>query len=120
MQPPKTPRSGPSTPSDFPIQPPAQQLPGGDYSYTVEVVGTINHALGKLTEAVDTLKDQVKEHGSELKTISRDIHTAKTPLKIVGALLAALLAFAGWAINKGVDAYVASHQQQQVSSPGQK
>jgi len=108
----------PSVPTSFPdITPP---LPSGDYSYTVELVGRIQHQLGKLTEAVESMKVQIKDHGSEIKDISKDIHTAKTTVKIVGAILAALLAFAAWAINKGVDAYVASHAPTSSSAVPQK
>jgi hypothetical protein len=84
-------------------------LPSGDYSYTVELVSTMNHQLGKLTEAVDSLKDQSRSHGQEIREISRDIHTFKVTATIVGAILAAAIAFAGWAINKGVDAYVQTY-----------
>ncbi len=78
-------------------------------------------SMGKLTEAVESLKGQVKDHGTEIKAISTDIHTAKTTLKVIGAILAAGLAFAGWALNKGIDAYVSSHQSQaQNASPAAK
>jgi hypothetical protein len=111
-EPGKTPRLSKSvstTPEDFPVTSPGG-YPSGDYSYTVELVGTIQHQLGKLTEAVETLKAISTEHGRKLADISGDIHTAKTTLKIVGGILAAVLAFAGWVGNKAVDAYVESHR----------
>lgn len=98
------------TPEEFSTVAPPQHHSSGDYSYTVEVVGTINNSLGKLTEAVENLKGQVKDHGSEIKAISADIHAAKTVLKMIGWFLAVFLTFAGWAANKGIDAYVATHQ----------
>ena len=97
-------RSASTTPADFPIQTPPQQLPGADYSYTVEVVCTINLALGKLTEAVDNLKAQTKEHGQELKAIGKDIHAAK----VVGGLIAAATAILGWFIHEAIQ-YLSSH-----------
>jgi hypothetical protein len=50
--------------------------------------------LGGLKEAVDSLKDQSKEHGKELKEIGKDVHAAKVLVKallwivgVVGALI---------------------------------
>ena len=99
--------SSPTVPSDYPVTSP---FPSGDYSYTVELVGTIQNQLGKLTEAVETLKAQTADHGNKLSEIGKDIHAAKTTLKIVGAIIAALLAFAGWVGNKAVDAFVQTRQ----------
>jgi hypothetical protein len=99
----------PSVPTSFAETTPP--VPSGDYSYVLEIVMNMQMSMGKLTEAVESLKSQVKDHGVEIKAISTDIHTAKTTLKIIGGILTVGLAFAGWAINKGVDAYVASHQQ---------
>lgn len=49
----------------------------------------MQEALGKLTEAVESLKEQSKEHGKELKEIGKDVHAAKavarTLLWFVGA-----------------------------------
>jgi len=93
-----------TTPEGYPTSPSPQHLPSGDYSYTVEVVGTINHALGKLTEAVETLKEQSREHGKELKQIGRDIHAAK----MVGGFLIAAAGLVGWVVHE-VISYLASH-----------
>src|SRR5689334_7053124 len=92
-----------ATPEDYATTASSSVPPGADYKLTVDLVGSLQHELGKLTEAVNSLKEQSRDHGLELKTISRDIHTAKTTVKIVGGILAALLAFSGWAINKAVD-----------------
>ena len=54
------------------------RLPSGDYSYTVELVGSMQHQLGKLTQAVESLTAQSREHGDELKKLSQALHTAKT------------------------------------------
>ena len=62
--------------------------------------------LGRLTEAVETLKTQSSAHDDKLSKISADIHTAKITVRIVGVILTAVIAIAGWAINKGVDAFV--------------
>jgi|ERR1022692_4023608 hypothetical protein len=95
---------------DYPVTSSHAGYPSGDYSYTVELVGAIQNQLGKLTEAVETLKTQTAEHSNKLSDIGKDIHTAKTTLKIIGAIIAALMAFIGWIGNKAVDAFVQSHQ----------
>ena len=83
----------------------------------------MQHTLGKLTEAVEGLKEQTKQHSTEIRTISQDIHGAKTTMKVVGAILAALLAFGGWVINKGVDTFMQISQRSsttQSPAPTQK
>lgn len=102
---PQKPRSSSATtPDDFSV--PSPTYTSGDYSYTVELVGSIQHELGKLTEATGALKEQVKEHGRKIDEASKkldevrmDIHGAKTGAKvlvwvigIVGALLGMFLA----------------------------
>jgi len=77
----------------------------GDLGY-VELVADIHNQLGRLSEAVETLKTQTTDHGIKLSSIGQDINTAKVTLKIVGAILAALLAFACWVGNKAVDAFI--------------
>lgn len=88
-----------ATPESFPTTPPQPQPPGADYSYTVELVGAIQHQLGRLTEAVESLKEHSKEQGKKLDDIRLDVHAAKaagkTLLWVVGAagtLLGILLA----------------------------
>jgi hypothetical protein len=94
-------------------------VPSGDYSYVLEIVMNMQMSMGKLTEAAESLKGQTKEHGSEIKSISADIHAAKITLRIIGAILAAGLAFASWVVNKGIDAYVSSHPQPIGQTPSQ-
>ena len=66
----------------------------------------MQHTLGKLTEAVEGLKEQTKQHSTEIRTISQDIHSSKNTMKVVGAILTVILAFAGWGINKAVDTFM--------------
>lgn len=92
------PPENPATPEEFPTSP-RQQYTSGDYSYTVELVATLNHALGKLTEAVDSLKEASKEHGKKIDDVRMDVHAAKAAGKallwvvgVVGTLLGLFLA----------------------------
>jgi hypothetical protein len=88
-------------PPDLPIPPP---FPSGDYSYTVELVGTINREVGSLLKAVASLEEASREHGKELKAIGKDIHAAK----VVGGLLVLAAGFLGWTIQQLV-AYLSAH-----------
>lgn len=87
-----------ATPADFPVQPSPHNLPGADFSYTVEVVSTINSSLGKLTEAVETLKKQIEDHGKKIDDVRMDVHAAKAVFRtllwvvgVVGTLLGLFL-----------------------------
>jgi len=81
----------------------------GDLGY-VELVADIQNRLGRLTEAVETLKTNTAAHGEKLSDMGKDIHTAKVTVKIIGAILAALFAFACWIGNKAVDAFIHSRE----------
>jgi hypothetical protein len=97
-KPPRTPRA-PTTPEGFPTVPPSVNYSSGDYSYTVELVGAIQHQLGRLTEAVDSLKEQSKKTSEKLDDVRMDVHAAKAGAKtllwvvgLVGALIGVVLA----------------------------
>jgi hypothetical protein len=94
----KDPSGGGTTPDKYPITTPPLQLPSGDYSYTVEIVMGMQATLGKLTEAVDALKDKTKVHIDKLDQIGKDVHTAKVIVAAVGAVLLVVLAAAAKAI----------------------
>jgi hypothetical protein len=104
MPEPKSPKGrsvAPTTPESYPTTPP--HFPGGDYSYTVDLVGSINHELGKLTQAVETLSERSKAHGEKLDQACRDIHVAKVILSILGGLVAIGATFAGIALKAYLD-----------------
>lgn len=105
MPEPKAPRApknvAPTTPESYSTTPP--QLPSGDYSYTVELVGTIQHELGKLTEAVNNLSNKAKDHGEKLDHICKDIHAAKVILAISGGALTIGATFAAIAFKAYLD-----------------
>lgn len=77
--------------------------PGGDLSY-VELVSDIQNRLGRLSEAVETLKESSKEHGAELKGMGKDLHA----IKIVGGILALAASGLGWIIHEVVQ-YMSTH-----------
>jgi hypothetical protein len=69
-------RANLATPEAYPVPP--LQLPA-DLA--------IQHQLGRLTEAVETLKEQSKEHDVKLDAILLDVHTAKGALRVLRWLL---------------------------------
>lgn len=93
---------------DYPVSASHEYHPGG-YSY-VELVSDIQHRLGRLSEAVETLKTESAAHGKKLSDIGQDIHTAKVTLKIAGWIIGVLLALACWVGNKATDAYIHSKE----------
>jgi hypothetical protein len=84
------PKANLATPEAFPI--PTPQAPID--------LGSIQHQLGRTTEAVETLKEQIKEHGKKIEDVRMDVHAAKVGGKIllwivgaVGTLLGFFLAY---------------------------
>lgn len=92
----------PTTPEDFPTQSPVQ--PSGDYTYTLEIVMNMQLAVGKLIEAVDSLKADSKEHREALKNIEKEIHGAKTSFGVLIAVFVAFAGLVGWAITTYITA----------------
>jgi hypothetical protein len=74
--------------------PPAYQS-GGDYSY-MEIIMAMQNTMGKLTEAVESLKSQSKSQGEKLEAIGKDIHAAK----IVGTFIVIVAGLLGWVIHE--------------------
>jgi|SRR5450432_3892752 hypothetical protein len=102
-KPPKAKATAQTTPESYNTTP---QFPSGDYSYTVELVGSIQNQLGKLTEAVNGLSEKTKSHGEKLDSVCKDVHVAKVILAIIGAVI---LAFGGIAFKAFLDhAWVAA------------
>jgi hypothetical protein len=91
---PREPKGPPiTTPRRAPeVTPPYSQA--GDLSF-VEVVMSMQATLGGLREAVDTLKEQSRQHGERLAKIERDIHTVKIAAWIIGGIVAAVGSFLG-------------------------
>ena len=96
-----------TTPEAFPTT--APQFPSGDYSYTVELVSSIQHQLGRLTEAVESLKDQTKEQGAKLGKISQDVHAAKVVIGIVGGFIGLVGIFLGIVLIAAFEYLIRSH-----------
>ncbi len=74
--------------------------PSGDYSYTVELVARIENQLGKVTEAIESLKLDVRQHSADLKSIGNDVHGTKVAVKVAAWLIGIFLTILtlGWTI----------------------
>ena len=92
----------PTTPEEFPTQSPVQ--PSGDYSYTLEIVMHMKESMGRLLEAVESLKTDSREYRAELKTISQQIHGFKVGARWVIAVCLGFGALIGWAITTYISA----------------
>jgi hypothetical protein len=102
-----------SSPTRFPDTTPPS-LPSGDYSYTLEIVMKMQFAIGKLTEAVDGLKESQKDQGQKLDRISHQVYAAIVLIVLVGAILT----FFAKSINDIIVHQIfAPAQQQQQPSP---
>lgn len=87
-------------------------LPSGDYSYVLEIVMNMQHAMGKLTEAVDRLKEDQTKHDKKLDRISHQIYAAIAVLTLILGVF--------WYFASTINSYVirqlpAPAQQQQPS-----
>jgi hypothetical protein len=99
-----------TTPEAFPTT--APQFPSGDYSYTLEVVMGMQATLGKLTEAIDTLKGSIRAQGDKLDSVARDVHTAKVVMWVVVGLMGFFGTIGGIALKAFFDYYLRTHVSQ--------
>ncbi|MGA2687836.1 MAG: hypothetical protein ABSE85_07175 [Candidatus Korobacteraceae bacterium] len=63
------------------------QYPGSDYNFILQGVFDIQKSMGRLEQAVETLKDQQKEQGRKLDGISHKIYAAIVVLLLLGAVI---------------------------------
>jgi hypothetical protein len=96
-----------ATPEEFTTAAPSHSYPSGDYSYTVELVGTINRELGGLIEAVNALKEQSKSHTEKIDKLSHTVYGAKVGLWIIGGIVATAGSVCGFILKMIFDAVVA-------------
>ena len=91
-----------TTPDDYPVAPPPSKLAAVDHSFVLQAIMEVQVSIGKLTEAVETLKAQSASHGAKIEELGRDVHAAKITIRVVGVLLTAAIALAGWLIKSGI------------------
>ncbi len=74
----------PPTTPQYTDTPPTYTQPG-DFSY-LEIIMAMHGTVAKLTEAVETLKTQSKEHGQKLERISHTIYAAAAVVTVIGGI----------------------------------
>ena len=77
-----------SPPDEFPETPPPQLA---DWSWTLQMLMELQRTVGELSQSVETLTRQSKEHDKKLDRISHRIYAAVAVLTILGAALLWLL-----------------------------
>jgi hypothetical protein len=97
-----------TTPTRFAETTPPQSFPSGDYTYVLEIVMNMQVSVGKLIEAVDSLKAHSKDHGKELSDIAKDVHAAKVTMRVVGGLIVLIGGAIAWLVNT----YISTHPAQ--------
>jgi hypothetical protein len=101
---PRPPRTGEQTESGPPRLPSANPpYPSSDYSFTLQAVMEMQKILGGLTQAVNTLTEQQKEHGAKLENIGKDVHGARVALKIIATIGIGLATILGWLLARAWD-----------------
>ena len=90
-------------------------MPSGDYTYVLETVMSMQHTMGKLTEAVESLKTKQSQQGEKLDGIDKKIYAAIALVAVFGAILT----FFAKSINDAVTSrfLTPSFQQQQITPP---
>ena len=101
-------RSRSATPSEFPTTAPQTVYPSGDYSYILEIVMNMQSAMGRLEEAVNSLKSQMAENSKELRSTSSDVKTAKVVASVVGTILVGAIGLVGWIAKAYLDYVMAN------------
>jgi multidrug resistance efflux pump len=87
--------SATSGPPNVPVNPPAIPLAALDQSFVLQMMLDLKASVAALKESVDSLKEQSKEHGAEIRQIGKDVHAAK----VVGAFIVLAAGFLGFVIN---------------------
>lgn len=78
--------------------------PSGNYSF-LEIVMGMQNSLGKVCEAVESLKTQAKHHDDKLDQIGKDVHAAKVVVGVLVGIVLAAAALVGWVVTT----YIAAH-----------
>lgn len=88
-----------TTPTRFAETTPPQSFPSGDYTYILAIVMNMQVSMGKLMEAVESLKEQAKDNRSKLERLSHILYATG----VVGTVL---LAIGVWLLNKISDVVI--------------
>lgn len=65
----------------------------------------VQKSVSQLTQAVTTLTETSKDHGTELKSMGKDVHAAKVVVSVVGGLILLFGGVVAWLVNT----YISTH-----------
>jgi hypothetical protein len=85
-----------TTPKRFAETTPPTLYPSSEQGFPLLALMELQRSVGKLDEAVGTLKEQGKQQNDRLDKISKTIYAATAVLIVLGTIL-------GFMVNKGVD-----------------
>jgi hypothetical protein len=104
-KPQKASRGASSTPEETSVSSSGSGYSSGNESY-VETVATIHSGMGRLTEAVESLKEQSRNHdrkldqiGIDVHEIGKDVHAWKLTIRVVFGLIVLLGGLIGWILD---------------------
>ena len=95
-----------SPPEDFPETPPPQPT---DRSWSLQMLMELQRTVGELSQSVETLKNESKEHDKKLNQINHRIYATVVVLTIFGAVLL-------WILNAVSDEIVTAVKEALVRS----
>jgi hypothetical protein len=88
--------------------------PSGDYTYTVEIVMRMQETMGRLSEAVDNLKEGQKEQRTKLEQIGKQIYAGIVVIVLIGGVLGFFANSINNLLARLIQASVQQQQQQQT------
>jgi len=78
--------------------------PSGNYSF-LEIVMGMHTTIGKLVEAVESLKAQSQRQIDKIDQIGKDVHAAKVVVGVLVGIVLTGAALIGWIVTT----YIAAH-----------
>lgn len=85
---------------------PGQTFPLQNHSWTLQQLHHLGNDVGKLQEAVSTLKDTVGEQRGAINDVRRTIYIATGFVVCLGLIGTSLLGLIAWLVDKGFDRLV--------------
>jgi hypothetical protein len=105
------------SPPRYPETTPPPRLPSSDYTYVLEIVMNMQNTMGKLTEAVENLKEGQKEQRTKLEQIGKQIYAAIVVIVLVGSILGFFANSINNLLFRLLQSPAQQQQQQQPTTP---
>lgn len=92
-------RQGASSPPPT-MTPPGMTGSGGFEHFVFSALMDVQKEIGRIEQSVSTLAQSSSQQADRLTSLENSVDRARTAVWIVGAMIAAAIAFVGWAIDK--------------------